>query len=178
MGYSIWLNFSQPCAQRLQDRIESFSKRNSSPCFQPHLTLLGDMDLGLDEVRKVAEIFRDGAVPCDLPVQDVGRSDRYFMALFLSVEIPATLQLARKQSALMAGQGTRQLDAPHVSLAYGEFKPECLSQDLGTLKQEFSNARLSVGSISIVHSSKTVPISEWKPIETFSLRPQDAGSPE
>lgn len=168
MGYSIWLNFGEPSAGRLKTRIEQIAHRHGCPEFLPHLTLIGDIEAGLEEVRGVAAVFADKGVPPVLRVRSIDHSDRYFMALYLRVDIPPALREARESAARLAGHSACNLDDPHVSLAYGALDPGALEAELESLSLEFLQSDLVVRDISIVHSSKSVPIEQWRRVETIT----------
>ena len=167
LGYSIWLSFQGPGALKLQETISCLSRQFSAPEFQPHLTLVGDIDLGLEEVRSLAKRFTGGFIPSEIPIRSVEISDEYFMALHLSVEIPPDLQSMRETVARSANARSYKLDAPHVSLLYGTPGRDALANAQETVRADFAGATLRVSGPSIVQSSKTTPISDWKLVADF-----------
>ena len=169
MGYSIWLIFRDESARKLQSKIRSFASRYSCPEFEPHLTLVGDIELELDEVRQLANTFVECAMPSEITVRDVGISENYFMALFLSVDIPSEVQKIRKFAAQSVNGGFYKLDDPHVSLAYGDLGLRSLREEKKSIMAEFLNNNLYVRGLSIVQSSKSVPVAEWKTVEKIDL---------
>ncbi len=174
MGYSIWLGFQGDGALRLQTAISSLSRAFSGPNFQPHLTLVGDLEIDLKEVRRLAEIFRRTAMPVELIVRDVNISRKYFMALYLVVDIPSALQKAREQIARSVNPAMYELDAPHVSLLYAEAELSALARHQEALREEFVGRELAVAGLDIVQSSKSVPISDWRTVDTIQLMPPAA----
>lgn len=175
MGYSIWLGFRGDSALRLQTAIAALSAAFSGPVFVPHLTLVGDLDLGLDEVQRLAGVFGGLAMPSHLPVRDVGLSARYFMALYLAVEIPGEVQRARERIARAANPSTYELDAPHVSLLYADAEPSALARHREALRGAFAGAELEVAGLDIVRSSKSLPVSDWRIVDRIELSPPAAG---
>lgn len=169
MGYSIWLNFCDESARKLQSKIQCFASKYSCPEFQPHLTLVGDIELELDAVRQLANTFAESAMPSEITVRDVGISDNYFMALFLLVDIPSEVQKIREFAAQSVNAGFYKLDDPHVSLAYGDLGLSSLREEKKSLMAEFLNNKLYVRGLSIVQSSKSVPVAEWKTVEKIDL---------
>lgn len=169
MGYSIWLNFGPKCTSALQNKIQSIARRHSCPEFPPHLTLVGDMELDLGEVREAAKKFASGVVPPEISISEIGSSKKFFMTLFLAVDLPPDLQSLREIVAKAANPKDYELDAPHVSMAYGEIEASALKNETLSLRSEFLHKRLLVKDISIVKSSKTVPISDWESVELISL---------
>ncbi len=133
------------------------------------MTLVGDIELELNDVIKLADTFLDYSDPADATVCDIGVSENYFMALYLSVSISDELQYRRKIATQRLNRSNFNLDAPHVSLAYGNLDQSQMLEEQTTLKSEFLGERLSVGGISIVRSAKTVPVGKWHSIETIAL---------
>ncbi|MCY4347246.1 MAG: hypothetical protein OXC17_10690 [Aestuariivita sp.] len=172
MAYSIWLNFNNQCVLKLKNRIQTIAHRYSCPEFHPHLTLVGDLDIRLDEARKVAKMFVDKVIPPTISVRSVDSSDRYFMALFLTLDIPSELQETRKRAARFTSSQRYNLDDPHVSIAYGHLNQHDLAKEVEILTRDFLNNRLIASDISVVHSSKNVPISDWQPVETIGINHQ------
>lgn len=167
MGYSIWLSFKGQSALKLQETISALSRKFSAPEFQPHLTLVGDIDLGLEEVRGLAKRFAAAVIPSEIPIRGVEISDEYFMALYLAVEIPPELQSMRERVARSANSRSYKLDAPHVSLLYGTPGRNALVKAQESVEGDFEGKRLRVSGPSIVQSSKTTPISDWKLVADF-----------
>lgn len=176
MGYSIWLGFQGDSALKLQTAVSSLSKTFSGPVFQPHLTLVGDLELDLDEVHRLAEIFGRTAMPVELIVLDVEVSTKYFMALYLVIEIPSELQRTRERVARSANPATYELDAPHVSLLYTHAELSALAPHQKALRDEFTEQKLQVAGLNIVQSSKSLPISDWRIVDTIELFPPAAES--
>ena len=157
MGYSIWLSFKGQSAFKLQETISALSRKFSAPEFQPHLT----------QVRVLAKRFAAAVIPSEIPIRSVEISDEYFMALYLAVEIPPELQSMRERVARSANSHSYKLDAPHVSLLYGTPGRNALVKAQESVEGEFEGNRLRVSGPSIVQSSKTTPISDWKLVTDF-----------
>jgi 2'-5' RNA ligase len=170
LGYSIWLTFCENSELKLQCEIERLAKKYSGPIFQPHLTLIGDLDLDVKGARQVADIFAATQLPSEISVCHVGISKMYFMALHLSVEIPTELQSMRQYLAQSVNPKSYKLDEPHISLAYGDLDVGTLEIERRSLTSAFHNKKLSVQGLSIVQSSKSVPVLEWKCIKKIDLK--------
>jgi len=162
VGYSIWLYFQGQTSRELETAISSLARRFSTPKFEPHLTLVGDIDLEIGAVKALAARFAALDIPMYLPVCGVDFSDRFFMALYLAVEIPPDFQNRREQVASVVNPGSYKLDDPHVSLLYGAPDRSDLVDAQRALAREFDGKFLEVCDVGIVHSSKTIPISDWK----------------
>jgi 2'-5' RNA ligase len=167
VGYSIWLSFEDRSAAQLHEAISALSSQFSTPVFPPHLTLVGDIELGLHEVEELTKLFAASPIPPEIFVRDVDISDEYFMALYLSVDIPYKLQQMRQHVAHAAHRGVYKLDDPHVSLLYGNPDGNALSPTRDSLRKYFCGQTLRLRGLNIVQSSKSMPVSDWKILSDY-----------
>ncbi|SNT76266.1 2'-5' RNA ligase family protein [Paracoccus seriniphilus] len=170
MGYSIWLQFCERGEKLLQNKIQEIADECASPVFKPHLTLVGDIEVDPSTIRQQMELLAQKIVQFDMPVRDIGASDSFFMALYLSVEIPRALLNMRIEVARKLKVDLCNIDTPHVSLAYGDSRQRRALKQQIMLAQDLRGAILRAKGISLVHSSKDVPIQQWKIIETLAFQ--------
>lgn len=153
----------------LQSAISALSEAFSGPVFQPHLTLVGDLEVDRDEAHCLANGLARTAIPPELVVRDVEISAKYFMALYLLVDIPSELQNARQRIASSINPTSYELDTPHVSLLYGHAEQSALAPHQNVLRNDFADRKLEVAGLDIVRSSKSLPISDWRIVDTIEL---------
>lgn len=152
----------------LRSDISARSALLGGAAFPPHLTLIGDMGLQIEEAEEVAGTFRD-YVPESLNSTGLGTSSSYFMAVHVAIRLPNRLERLRVKTAReIHGKGT-VVDAPHVSLAYGTYVPEQLRRAAAMLEKKYASRQPPVGRLSIVWSAKSIPIDDWKPIRHMEL---------
>jgi 2'-5' RNA ligase len=164
MAYSIWLEFDEASTSILQNEIRTLSEVLGSPSFEPHLTLVGDIDLPVEAVTALAEKFGRCSVSSTIKIKQVSLAQSYFMALFLSVDMPDQLLVTRKQISQDVSSSSYLLDDPHISLAYGSFEKGIDCKIIARLEKVFVGTCLYARRLNIVQSSKRTPISEWRTV--------------
>lgn len=162
MAYSIWLEFDEASTFVLRNEIEALSEVLGSPRFEPHVTLIGDIDLPVKTVTALAEKLGRCSVSSTIEIERVSSAQSYFMALFLSVHIPDQLMEIRQQISQDVSSSSYSLDDPHISLAYGEFEKKIDRKTIARLEKKFVGTYLCARRLNIVQSSKRTPISDWK----------------
>lgn len=168
MPYSLWLMFEEDASAELGSDISALAALLGGAAFPPHLTLIGDMALGVEEAEAVAGTFR-GHVPERLHLKGLRTSASYFMAVHAAVRLPNRLDRLRVETARKIHGTGVALDVPHVSLAYGTYTPEQLRRASAMLEKKYASRQLSVGGLSIVRSAKSIPIVDWKPVRDMEL---------
>ena len=168
LPYSLWLMFDEGTSADLSSDISALSAVLGGAAFPPHLTLIGDMGLRIEEAEEVAGTFRDH-VPEHLHSAGLGTSLSYFLAVHVAVRLPSRLERLRVETAQRIHGKGAVVDSPHVSLAYGTYVPEQLRRASAMLGKKYASRQLPVGRLSIVWSAKNIPIDDWKPIRHIEL---------
>lgn len=116
--YTLWVVPAEPVKSILQKIILDLSKKYKTPNFEPHMTLLGDIEVSEEEIlagtKKLASMLK----PFNLALGEVSFSTTYFQSVFVRVKSNAKLM----QANLLAKQIfnlPNNLFMPHVSLMYG-----------------------------------------------------------
>ena len=170
MGYSIWLEFDEKSTATLKEDISDLASTYGSPRFHPHMTLIGDIDRSFDQVAGLTEKFAECSYPSTLEVQHVRVTNNYFMALFLVMDIPAKLARIWRSFACLANSDTYMLDDPHVSLAYGNINPKAGEEMVSQLESKYVGMLLGVRCLSVVESSKSIPVDEWRTLSQIKFK--------
>lgn len=116
--YTLWIVPADPVKYLLQKIILDLSKKYGTPGFEPHATLLGDIEVKEEEIlagtKKLASMLK----PFNLALGEISFSTTYFQSVFVRVKSNAKLM----QANLLAKQifnMPNNLFMPHVSLMYG-----------------------------------------------------------
>lgn len=170
--YSLWLTFDPLSEGRLREEIalcrQELARADfTPPQFAPHVTLIGDISLPLEDVEALVPQFA-GALPCAVTVTDLDTSPAYFMALFLAVDLPDAVNALRARIAEdIHGPGYR-VDASHVSLAYGHFPDADKAPLADAMRLRLRGQSFMLQSIGIIHSAKSIPVEEWRVVRMNS----------
>ncbi len=138
-AYSLWLMPTGAVYQEFSRLISQLAKENSSIEFQPHITLVGNVEAVEEEMimktRDVASLIH----PYFIKLVDIGYTDYYYRALYLNVnpspEVLAAYQVARK--IFFGDSDTSYM--PHLSLLYGDFSVEVKKQITSKIGNNFNN---------------------------------------
>ncbi|MCT4610431.1 MAG: 2'-5' RNA ligase family protein [Pelagimonas sp.] len=165
-GYSIWLVPQEPQLTRLSTCVRDFARKNGTPSFVPHVTLLGDIAGKEAALAEIMARFSGRFAPYDLMVTEVETGDSYYKSLYLNLESPAALQDLQTAlcNDLPVSQVPREFQ-PHISLAYGDLSPEVQTAEA----EAFVGSLMRFEVMHLVRSSQTVPIEDWAIVKSFAL---------
>lgn len=119
MKYSIWIIPPEPIFSQLKKIIGSLSKENTAPLFDPHMTLLGNIDEDLSEIESKIRKLLTNAGGLRLELGPISFSSTYFQSVFVRVNSTAQLMqlnLDIKKALNMENS----VFMPHMSLLYGD----------------------------------------------------------
>ncbi len=170
--HSLWLTFDAPSNLILNEEIKTLSNKFGGPIFQPHLTLVGEIEWPLDKIEPICErLLSDLSAlsNSEFPIASIGGDRGYFMSLFLALDIPNALQSLREQLASALAEHPLGLDPAHVSVAYGA-KQATKQQDLmQDMQERLIGQNLKAAKIDLIRSSRLIPIEDWKVVRSFPL---------
>ncbi len=140
-GYSLWLVPEGVVLEYLQGIILDLSMKYETPMFEPHVTLIGEMNCGLGEASEYASQIARRLRPFYVELGMPCRGDTYFKALF--AEIKETPELMEANKIAQEVCGTKQAYKPHLSLLYsllhGDLDEEVLRGTLHYLRNKFQS---------------------------------------
>lgn len=161
--HSIWLRFAPSVERRLSAYVNNLASPRQSPVFTPHITLLGDLNGPPGDTVEICEQAMGSIHPITVSFTGLDRSDEFFMSLYLTMVVPDEVVSMRHGVAKSLGI-TPSPFTPHVSLAYGAdaafLTPECEKR----VCAEFVGQEAKIATISIVSSSREIPIANWTPL--------------
>ena len=115
-------------ADRLRTLITDLSKKYRTRDFQPHVTLLGE--LNLPEAKTVAMSARVAKRINPFPVRlgELAHLDQYFRCVFSKAAKTEALMSARTAALDVFKQDNDEEYLPHLSLIYGWINPQTRQQ--------------------------------------------------
>ena len=169
--YSLSLFPSGKLDRELSAVIGELSKQYGFPPFEPHITVIGDLEGEKDVLLAAAEDLAASARPFRIRCTglDKGDGSDYFHCVFVQVEKSRELADFYREAcgALGVSPGEYQ---PHISLAYGIRREREREEALERIKIHWQPQDFLVESVSLVHSSSELPVGEWKRIREFPFR--------
>lgn len=174
---AVWLAPEGDARERLAAVIRAISTRFHTPCFDPHVTLVGGVTgpeaQVLGGTRDLAAALR----PLRVTLATVIAREEYYQSLVMTVEPTRELSEARARARVVLGGRQGSPFFPHLSLMYGRIpqtEKEMLLRELGN----------SVGHTFLARSLEVVSVAglpeDWCRIESFPLadrrRPRGPGA--
>jgi 2'-5' RNA ligase len=148
LSYHLWVIPSGRAHDLLAGTIVKLSDQYRSPCFSPHVTLLGHLPGTEAEILSRAKMLARRLRPFQIDLTKAGTTDQYFQCLFLYVDCTVAIRDAHIQAVTMFSMADASPYTPHLSLMYGHFPGDLREQAASalptSLKLEFVVNRLEV----------------------------------
>lgn len=169
MLHSIWLTLDPASEHAVAALIASAADRFDCPVFDPHITLLGELDGPLEvSIDLVAKTFAN-ASPTRLGVSGAKCGDTFFTSIILDTPLPKPFTDARSVLATALTPDRNGLFRPHISLAYGLEDDAIKTGYALELRKNNNFEFVTVAGVAVVRSSKTTPIDQWSTVFTFKF---------
>lgn len=164
-GYALLLVPKGAIYKKYHGLIKKLAKENNGPVFEPHITLLGEIELPEHEViKKTAELI-SAQEPFQIKLDGIGYEDYHFRALFVKAVISPQLQNLHEQAKQIFRMEIPAYMA-HLSLLYGNYpiyKKEEIIKSIG------SN-QASTFEINSIFVQKAGLIKDWKIIKELPFK--------
>lgn len=85
-SYNLWIIPPLKTKSILQKIILDLSKKYETPGFEPHMTLLGDIEVAEKEILEGTKKLAAGLKPFTLTLREVSFSTTYFQSVFVRVK--------------------------------------------------------------------------------------------
>ncbi len=170
MAYSIWLSFDDESSAMLRSDIRKLHLSLGGPVFDPHLTLVGDMEAEIGQVKEMARCLASSVAPGRILVQGLETSSSFFMACYLRVQLPQSLKDQRRKILRELRCQEFPGDPDHVSLAYGPLRNCGPGSLLEELSNKYTSRELTFQYVDIANSAKSIPVENWRVIKRKRLR--------
>ncbi|MDT6941558.1 haloacid dehalogenase [Brucella pseudogrignonensis] len=159
--HSIWLRPAHDDLFFLEKIVRELAQRFKSPVFEPHATLVPDMNLSAEDLLPHVLSLAIGRKPLELLIEDVTGSDAYFRSFYAALEKAPALMRLKQDSLEISSESSLQSFMPHVSLAYGIEDTILKRAEMQRLSKQLSGRKLRFDRLVIVSSSSDTPIDDW-----------------
>ncbi len=168
-GYHLFLIPTGKIAQELDKTIEVLANTFQSPVFPAHITLLANIPA--DDVEDL--IFKSKALASantlfDLSFEGVGAERSFFRALYLKVVNAASLSEIYIDASKLFNVCESQVSTytPHLSLLYGNFPEETISE-IGASLPIPGSLSLTLDRLALYRTEG--PAEDWCMVAEFPL---------
>jgi len=127
--------------RRLATTIAELGRRHATVAFEPHVTLLGELDLDEEALLPLVRLLARRLRPFGVRLEGVETGPEFFRCVFLAaLETPEILRAhARARETL--GVASSEAYHPHLSLVYGRLdaeEREAARREAGSLRASFT----------------------------------------
>ncbi len=165
--YHLWLTPNGDTLNCLANLINTLSDQYRGPRFDPHITLLGEIEgeesLLSEQVRILATKLR----PFSIDLQRPAYEDEYFRCVYFTVKESPEIGEAHEEAKLVFGKTPVSPLRPHVSLLYGLFPERVKREVIASLPVVFPKTFLA-NELKLIRSESPNP-RDWHLVETISL---------
>jgi len=166
-GYALWLVPAEPAFGLLSRYIARFSRKLSTPQFDPHITLLGGITLPEEETLARSAALAANLTSFQIELDGISCLDEYFRCVFVGVIPDVSILKAHQVARGIFDMDDEQPYMPHISLVYGKLPQETKERIVAELASmtvgRFEVRRLAVWRVS-------GPAHEWTCIKEFDLK--------
>ena len=162
--FSLWLLLPREAQARFQSLIAGLSARLGTPCFEPHITLLGGL-VGSDEALRRQTCALAAAIePFEIRLREATGLDEYHRCLFVEVALSAALREAHAAARQVFNQPREADFYPHLSLVYGNLEEKEKENILDDIGRRFDES-LRIVELGLYDTSGPV----WRSVERRRL---------
>lgn len=165
MLYTIWIVPPEPLYSQLKNIIRELSIRYDSPLFEPHMTLLGNIDSELPHIKSKLALLASRIDQFTLKLDSVSFSTTYFQSVFVRVHSTAQLLQLNLEAKKMFGM-ENDVFMPHISLLYGEH--EMRIREKAVSEVQISSASFVVDSF--VLTPATIDPNTWEHVAVIPFK--------
>lgn len=163
--YSLWIIPSPDTKKRLKKIIINLSKKYDGPVFEPHMTLLGNINSEESECVKNTKVLASQIKPFTVSFGDISFSTTYFQSVFLRIKSSAELMEVNLRAKKLFNLNNNVF-MPHISLLYGDHNMS-IRENISSRIHLPSNLSFKVNQIVVVLSTQNP--SEWKHLAEIGI---------
>src|SRR3989338_2483853 len=164
MKYSICTIPPDPIYYQIKATIDQLSKRYQGPQFDPHMTLLGEIEADLSELEQKVKKLATGLSKLELSLGPVSFSTTYFQSVFVRINSTAKLMQLNIDAKKLFDM-ENNVFMPHISLLYGDHS--MTAREEAASKVQLPQSSFVVNEFIITPA--TSDPSEWKHSATISF---------
>lgn len=165
-GYNLWLMPKGEVYKKFADLIKKLGGEYGGPMFEPHVTLLGDIELPETEMIKRTEQLVKDQKPFPITLRQVDYQEYHFRALFVRAVITKPLLALHERAKKLFGMQDIPPYMPHLSLLYGNY-PNGLKEKIIS---EIGRDQTAQFEVSSMHLIKGGEVEDWRIIKEFPFQ--------
>lgn len=161
-GYTLWIVPTNKAHDKFTNLITKLAEDNYAPKFEPHITLLGEIELPEAEIIKKTKQLVSGQQPFVIKMQEIDYEDYFFRTLFVRAEkTKPLLTLHNRAKEIFNMQAIPYM--PHLSLLYGDFPVEVKEKIIKDIGKDQS-VEFTVNKVTLIKGGE---IADWYTVNEF-----------
>lgn len=164
-GYTLWLMPKDKIYKKFAKLIKKLGREYGGPIFEPHVTLLGDIELPEEEMVRKTDQLVHGQKPFPITLRQIDYQDFYFRTLFVRAEITEPLQALHNLAKKIFEKEIPPF-MPHLSILYGNF-PQAVKDEIINKIGKDQTVQFDVSSIHLIKGGE---VEEWRIVKEFPFR--------
>ena len=165
-GHSIWLKPAEPQYEDLQRLISRLSAGAGTPGFSPHITLLGQLTQGVDQIFPRLETLAASMTSFQVSFSHIRMFDRYFRSVILCAYPNSQLEALYGKAKSLLQVNPEEDYQPHLSLLYSDMETAHKKQLLEGVVIG-SPLKVTIHEMVLMHTAGTP--NEWQEVATLPL---------
>ena len=163
-GYTLWLMPKDKIYTKFAQLIKKLGAEYRGPIFEPHVTLLGDIELSESEMIKRTKQLVQGQKTFPVILRQIDYQDFYFRTLFVKAEITKPLQDLHNLAKQIFEKNIPPY-MPHLSLLYGNYPVDLKEKIIKEIGKD-QTAQFEISSVHLVRGGE---VEDWKIIKEFTF---------
>jgi len=165
--YHLWLTPSGEAHDCLTQLINQLGEEYRGPRFEPHISLLGEIEGEESILSEQARMLASKLAPLSIDLQRPAYEDEYFRCVYFTVKETPEIGEAHEEAKLVFGKTPVSPFRPHVSLLYGLFPERVKREVIASLPVDFPKTFFA-NELKLIRSESLNP-RDWHLVETISL---------
>ena len=165
--YHLWLMPNGDTSNRFAHLINTLSDQYGGPRFEPHISLLGEIEGEESILFEQARMLASNLGPLSIDLQQPAFEDEYFRCVYFTVKESSEIGEAHEQAKVIFDKNPVSTFRPHVSLLYGHFPERVKREVIASLPVDFPKAFLA-NELKLIRSESLYP-RDWHLVETIFL---------
>ena len=165
--YHLWLTPNGDSRNRLANLINTLSDQYRGPKFEPHITLLGELEGEESILSEQARMLANKLAPLSIDLQQPTYEDEYFRCVYFTVKDTPEIRDAHEEAKLIFGKTPVSPFRPHVSLLYGLFPETAKREVIASLPVDFPKTFLA-NDLKLIRA-ESLHLRDWSLVESISL---------
>jgi 2'-5' RNA ligase len=164
--YALWIKPSGEVFETLSQTIRKLATELNTVVFEPHVTLLANLDGSEQELAERGEELSGQIKPFKISLTEPAYQDEYFKCVFLQVEKTQSVMNANACAGRIFKR-PQEIYEPHVSLVYGQLPEERKKLIIRGLPENLKT-HFEAKAIYVIKADSSHP-RDWHELAAFRL---------